>query len=107
MPKVVEEIPVTVDGHTVVVERLDDGTFREPPYITGAVRKPKRVPYTGDAVLRMGGENTQPWMEEALKKGYHELPGDEPATDEAKTWDGWGTALKPSYEPIVVARKPR
>ena len=24
----------------------------------------------------------------------------------AKQWDGWGTALKPSHEPIVVARKP-
>jgi len=24
----------------------------------------------------------------------------------AKKWDGWGTALKPSHEPIVVARKP-
>lgn len=29
-----------------------------------------------------------------------------PATDLAKQWDGWGTALKPSYEPIVVAMKP-
>ena len=29
-----------------------------------------------------------------------------PATDEAKQWDGWGTALKPAWEPIVVARKP-
>ena len=29
-----------------------------------------------------------------------------PATDEAKAWDGWGTALKPAHEPIVVARKP-
>jgi site-specific DNA-methyltransferase (adenine-specific) len=28
------------------------------------------------------------------------------ATDEAKEWDGWGTALKPAHEPIVVARKP-
>lgn len=27
-------------------------------------------------------------------------------TDEAKRWDGWGTALKPAHEPIVVARKP-
>lgn len=27
-------------------------------------------------------------------------------TDEAKTWQGWGTALKPAFEPIVVARKP-
>jgi DNA modification methylase len=29
-----------------------------------------------------------------------------PATDVAKQWNGWGTALKPSHEPIVVARKP-
>lgn len=29
-----------------------------------------------------------------------------PATSEAKQWDGWGTALKPAHEPIVVARKP-
>jgi DNA modification methylase len=28
-----------------------------------------------------------------------------PATDDAKAWDGWGTALKPAHEPIVVARK--
>jgi len=29
-----------------------------------------------------------------------------PKTDNAKKWDGWGTALKPAHEPIVVARKP-
>jgi len=29
-----------------------------------------------------------------------------PATGQAKEWDGWGTALKPAHEPIVVARKP-
>jgi site-specific DNA-methyltransferase (adenine-specific) len=29
-----------------------------------------------------------------------------PATTEAKQWEGWGTALKPAFEPIVVARKP-
>jgi len=29
-----------------------------------------------------------------------------PATDDAKKWAGWGTALKPAFEPIVVARKP-
>ena len=27
-------------------------------------------------------------------------------SDEAKQWDGWGTALKPAWEPIIVARKP-
>jgi site-specific DNA-methyltransferase (adenine-specific) len=29
-----------------------------------------------------------------------------PATTEAQQWEGWGTALKPAFEPIVVARKP-
>lgn len=32
---------------------------------------------------------------------------DNPATDAARQWEGWGTALKPAHEPIVVARKPR
>jgi site-specific DNA-methyltransferase (adenine-specific) len=29
-----------------------------------------------------------------------------PATDAAKQWHGWGTALKPALEPITMARKP-
>ena len=32
--------------------------------------------------------------------------GDTPVTPEAAQWDGWGTALKPAFEPIVLARKP-
>ena len=29
-----------------------------------------------------------------------------PATGDAATWAGWGTALKPAHEPICLARKP-
>lgn len=29
-----------------------------------------------------------------------------PATDAARQWEGWGTALKPAHEPITLARKP-
>jgi len=29
-----------------------------------------------------------------------------PATPDAERWQGWGTALKPAFEPVVVARKP-
>jgi DNA modification methylase len=29
-----------------------------------------------------------------------------PATAAAQQWDGWGTALKPAHEPMVLARKP-
>jgi DNA modification methylase len=34
------------------------------------------------------------------------IPITAPATDAAHQWNGWGTALKPAHEPIVVARKP-
>lgn len=27
-------------------------------------------------------------------------------SEEAKEWNGWGTALKPAYEPIILVRKP-
>lgn len=30
----------------------------------------------------------------------------EPISEQAKQWEGWGTALKPALEPITVARKP-
>ena len=41
----------------------------------------------------------------------YELPPDipyitAPSTPEAQKWKGWGTALKPAHEPIVLARKP-
>jgi DNA modification methylase len=36
--------------------------------------------------------------------GYLDITA--PATPEAQRWQGWGTALKPAYEPIVLARKP-
>jgi hypothetical protein len=35
-----------------------------------------------------------------------EVPVTAPATDLAKAWDGYGTALKPAHEPIVLARRP-
>jgi site-specific DNA-methyltransferase (adenine-specific) len=40
------------------------------------------------------------------EKGYHESAGNTPATAAAAAWKGWGTALKPAWEPICVARKP-
>jgi len=29
-----------------------------------------------------------------------------PATEDAAEWEGWGTALRPSHEPVILARKP-
>jgi hypothetical protein len=33
-------------------------------------------------------------------------PKGEAVSDAAKQWEGWGTALKPAFEPVVVGRKP-
>lgn len=44
---------------------------------------------------------SRPFIESAKALGYHEA-----VSDEAVSWQGWGTALKPAWEPICVARKP-
>lgn len=61
----------------------------------------------GNAVKRMipgADQNKKGWIKD---DGREYQPGVEVAvTDDAKKWDGWGTALKPALEPITVARKP-
>jgi DNA modification methylase len=37
---------------------------------------------------------------------WNDVQTDEPQTDAAKQWDGWGTSLKPAWESIILARKP-
>lgn len=72
----------------------------------GAERETKRVRYSPQQLNCKDGQNERPWMKAAAEAGFHELPGDEPATDAARQWQGWGTALKPALEPITLARKP-
>src|SRR5690625_7189682 len=53
-----------------------------------------------------GNEGWQrPWMqdEQALSNAARKYEAGSP---EAQEYAGWGTALKPAFEPIVVARKP-
>lgn len=57
---------------------------------------------TGGASYKLNGVNNGILGE----KKVFERKVWEPTTDEAKEWDGWGTALKPAHEPICVARKP-
>jgi site-specific DNA-methyltransferase (adenine-specific) len=44
--------------------------------------------------------------ESQVGETYVKSPITSATTPEAKQWQGWGTALKPALEPIVVARKP-
>jgi site-specific DNA-methyltransferase (adenine-specific) len=55
----------------------------------------------------IGGSQTfaqDAWTQ--ANRGAIELEITAPATDAARQWQGWGTALKPALEPITVARKP-
>lgn len=51
------------------------------------------------------GGFSRPWMNDPQKvENAHWNFA--PATEAARQWQGWGTALKPALEPITVARKP-
>lgn len=73
----------------------------------GAERATVKTPMgpTGNKYAQGLGD-TRPWMDKAALAGFHEHAGDEPATEAAAQWQGYGTALKPAYEPIILARKP-
>lgn len=53
-----------------------------------------------------GGTNTNEGWKRPWAEGKTTMNITVPATEAAKQWDGWGTALKPALEPITVARKP-
>lgn len=62
----------------------------------------------GDPVKRMipGADQnaTGSWIKD---NGREYQPGEyRPAHPDAVRWQGWGTALKPAWEPIILARKP-
>lgn len=48
------------------------------------------------------------WTPAGTEQRTNSDPGDKTiaATEIAKKWEGWGTALKPAHEPICMARKP-
>jgi DNA modification methylase len=63
----------------------------------GAVRDPTKHGNPADQ------SNIGKW---GLTKTPHGMPMTEPATEEAKQWQGWWSSLKPCVEPIVLAQKP-
>lgn len=101
-----------------------DLTIRAWGYATG-FPKSLDVSKAIDATILTGGSNSK-----AIRKAISERPGearetatlpnngvmsgdrqggitnDNAATDAARQWQGWGTALKPAWEPVVCGRKP-
>lgn len=57
------------------------------------VRRTDRTVHTDDRDGVLGATRT------VVSKGT-------PVTEDAQRWEGWGTGLRPAFEPIVIARKP-
>ena len=73
----------------------------------GAEReKIRHIPRAETSGTMMGSSESRPWIEKSREQGFYEADGPDAVTPEAKAWQGWGTALKPAFEPIVVGRKP-
>jgi hypothetical protein len=66
----------------------------------------KRVQYEREVMGIKPGTRLAVAPGQGEDRGETQLPITAPATDAARQWQGWGTALKPAWEPIVVARKP-
>jgi len=71
----------------------------------GAERKKVRWPPRAGGSYG-GSVDPRPWAERSRQNGFHEADGPIPVTSEAARWLGYGTALKPAWEAIVVAMKP-
>jgi DNA modification methylase len=52
------------------------------------------------------GQNVGLNQNRELRSDHPDYAGYSPVTDAARQWQGWGTALKPAWEPICLARKP-
>lgn len=79
----------------------------------GSANKTAFKHLSGEQVNRGNcGINKQQYTHGQRDTNYDDTAGDTrlgdltPLTTEAKQWQGWGTALKPSHEPICMARKP-
>ena len=85
----------------IVIKKIigggDDVCLELDSSFAGAEREVIAIGKSGSNAL-MGG------LTEDNNRGQYNITT--PATDLARQWDGWGTALKPAHEPICVARKP-
>lgn len=64
-----------------------------------SAERPVVAPYPAPRVIKT--------VTAALHGGWQAAPViSAPATTAAAAWSGWGTALKPAWEPVILARKP-
>lgn len=72
----------------------------------GAERARIAGPKSGGMAALNKGNAALGYRDSAYYDDGNMMLSGEPATEAAAQWQGWGTALKPAWEPIIVARKP-
>jgi len=58
-----------------------------------------------DGVTSANNDGTMPGKATGIKQKNIKIPITKPATEDAIKWSGFGTGLKPTYEPAILARK--
>lgn len=71
--------------------------------ISKAINKSAGVEYKAKKASGVGFMNNN---NDGYNNTINQLEQVGESTDEAEKWEGWGTAIKPAVEPIIVARKP-
>ena len=71
--------------------------------IEKAINKRDGVEFKSKPASGVGFMNTN---DDGYHNTIHQLEQIGDSSQRAKQWRGWGTCLKPSFEPIIVARKP-
>ena len=98
-----EQVPTLLDVLGVALDEVPDRVRRLLWDLNGRKGQP------GDNWLKREVTGTvDEWADRAnyALTSADGLRRDKAATPEAEQWQGWGTALKPAHEPVVVARKP-
>src|SRR5699024_4621960 len=74
--------------------------------VVGRTKTPFKVDAAAHRGTSLQGSVNGDFSKQIDENGYRYTEHTAPATSEAQQWDGWGTALKPAIEPIILARKP-
>ena len=104
-----DQIPTILDLFDLSLDDLPD-RIRD---LIWTLNGNKGQPGPNWAAREVTGQHSTPAAAQQWMSNYGEKADltakerkDKPATPAAEQWAGWGTALKPAHEPIVVARKP-
>jgi site-specific DNA-methyltransferase (adenine-specific) len=73
--------------------------------LVARIEAEREVVGVGKGIVSNGGGRYN-WHAEGTEGAGGDFNITTAATDAAKQWEGWGTALKPAHEPIVLARRP-